>query len=315
MKAGSPDGFCAEPSRRDQALGFSEIMPEVPAQPNSPIPAKTTGEAGTAARKLSTSFHERVWGSTKLAPLFENRRDKIGEVWLETVPGLPLLIKFIFTSEALSVQVHPDDAYAQKHHQSLGKTEMWHILAAEPGAGIAAGFREPVTPERAREAAQSGEIEHLLEWHSAQAGDTFFIPAGTVHAIGAGLTLCEIQEHSDVTYRLYDYGRPRELHLEHGLRVSRLTPVAVRAIPVAAPETPDIVTLVSCPHFVTERMVLHDGGSYQPSGRQEVLVAIAGKGRIGEYDLQPGEALWVPAESPRLAVAGELTILRASVPR
>ena len=129
---------------------------------------------------------------------------------------MPLLVKLLFTSDNLSVQVHPGDAYAREHHNSRGKTEMWHILRAEPEAKIALGLRERVTPERLREAAQSGEIMELLNWVPARPGDTFFVPAGTIHAIGGGLALCEMQQHSDITYRLYDYGRPRELHLEHG---------------------------------------------------------------------------------------------------
>src|SRR6476660_7140505 len=156
--------------------------------------------------RLTPRFVPKVWGSIHLEPWFPNASEKIGEVWFEPLPGasaLPLLIKFLFTTEPLSVQVHPE-----------GKTEMWHILAAEPGAKIAAGFREPITGQRLRESALSGEIEQLLEWFEARPGDTFFIPAGTVHAIGAGLVLCEIQQHSDLTYRLFDYGRRRELHLD-----------------------------------------------------------------------------------------------------
>jgi mannose-6-phosphate isomerase len=168
-------------------------------------------------QRLTPRFLEKVWGSTRLEPWFPNSQKKIGEVWFEGVADLPLLIKFLFTSENLSVQVHPE-----------GKTEMWHILAAEPGAKIAAGFREPVTAEQAKAAALSGEIEEMLEWFDAAPGDTFFIPAGTVHAIGAGLSLCEIQQWSDVTYRLYDYGRPRELHLDQGLAVSDLSSHAAR---------------------------------------------------------------------------------------
>ncbi len=125
---------------------------------------------------------------------------------LKAFPNLPLLIKFLFTTEALvRFRCIPE-----------GKTEMWHILAAEPGAKIAAGFRVPITEQKLRESAVSGEIEELLEWFEARPGDTFFIPAGTVNAIGAGLTLCEIQQWSDVTYRLFDYGRPREMHLDEG---------------------------------------------------------------------------------------------------
>ena len=115
-------------------------------------------------------------------------------------------MKLLFTSERLSVQVHPDDG----EDGPRGKTEMWHILEAEPGAAIALGFREPITRERLREATRTGEIERLLNWMPVKAGETYFTPAHTVHAIGAGIVLCEIQQNSDVTYRLWDYGRPRE---------------------------------------------------------------------------------------------------------
>ena len=170
-------------------------------------------------RRIEPRFLEKIWGSTRLEPWFRNRDQKIGEVCFDADP---LLIKFIFTAEKLSVQVHPADDYARLHHNSRGKTEMWHILAAEPGAQIAAGFRRPITSDELDAAARSGEIENLLQWFDARPGDTFFIPAGTVHAIGAGLTLCEIQQHSDITYRLYDYGRPRELHLDRAIAVSDL---------------------------------------------------------------------------------------------
>src|SRR5579862_5543216 len=108
--------------------------------------------------RLKPRFLEKVWGSEHLEPWFRSTGAKIGEVWFEGSTELPLLVKLLFTSAALSVQVHPDDAYARKHHNSRGKTEMWHVLAAEPGARIAAGFRESITPQRAREAALSGEI-------------------------------------------------------------------------------------------------------------------------------------------------------------
>src|ERR1700687_5996835 len=186
--------------------------------------------------RLTPRFVPKVWGSTHLEPWYPNTAEKIGEVWFEGVPNLPLLIKFLYTTEPLSVQVHPE-----------GKTEMWHILAAEPGAKIAAGFRQPITEERLRASALSGEIEELLEWHEARPGDTFFIPAGTVHAIGAGLALCEIQQWSDVTYRLFDYGRPRELHFDEGTRVSQLGPHPAR-------QNAREGVLVACPFFTTEKV-------------------------------------------------------------
>ena len=132
-------------------------------------------------RQLEPSFHERVWGKKSLDPWFPDSRAKagpfpIGEVWFES-PDVPLLVKFLFANEQLSVQVHPDDAYAGFHHSSPGKTEMWHVLASRPGAQIAAGFRQPVTADAARAAALSGEIVNLLAWHPATPGDFFFIPA------------------------------------------------------------------------------------------------------------------------------------------
>jgi mannose-6-phosphate isomerase len=197
--------------------------------------------------QLTPVFKEKVWGSTKLEPLFPNSSVKIGEVWYEGIPDPPLLVKFLFTSEKLSVQVHPGDDYARRHHNSRGKTEMWYVLGAEQGAQVAAGFRQQLTAERVREAALSGEIEDLLQWFNAAPGDTFFIPAGTVHAIGAGLTLCEIQQNSDVTYRLYDYGRPRELHLDQSLEVADLGPYEAR-------QSPQNGVLVSCPYFTTQKL-------------------------------------------------------------
>ncbi len=254
-------------------------------------------------RKLRPAFHKRIWGSTRLQPWFPDPAEKTGEVWFET-PEIPLLVKFIFTSENLSVQVHPDDAYARKHHDSAGKTEMWHILAAEPGAKIAAGFREPVTRDQMREAALSGEIEGLLEWFEAKPGDTFSIPAGTVHAIGAGLVLCEVQQRSDVTYRLYDYqrlenGRPRELHLDHGVAVSKLDRHGAR---VSLP--------FSGPYFSMERRSA--GDPHEPSGhRPELLIAIAGSGTVDGEPVRAGEVILLEAGAPRPSIAGELRFLVA----
>ena len=257
-------------------------------------------------RKLEPDFREKIWGATRLEPWFPNSKSKIGEVWFQAGGDLPL-VKFLFTTDKLSVQVHPADAYAQRHHQSPGKTEMWHILAAEPGARIAAGFREPLTPEQVRAAAVSGEIEGLLQWFGARPGDTFFIPAGTVHAIGAGLALCEIQQNSDVTYRLFDYGRPRELHLDHALAVSRLGPHDARRQPLEN-------VLVSCRYFATECV----GGrstEYQPlANRAHLLIAIEGDGEIAGQPIRAGEVWHVPSGSDPFQISGNLRLLRVSVP-
>jgi mannose-6-phosphate isomerase len=167
---------------------------------------------------------EKPWGRVVLpAPFTAPAGQRIGEVWFEPPPELPeLLIKYIFTSENLSVQVHPSDAQLPGH----GKEECWLVIAAETGAALGVGFREALSAEAMRAAALDGSIEHLLEWYPVSAGDFFYIPAGTVHAIGAGVSLIEVQQTSDVTYRLYDYGRPRELHLDEGIAVARGEPHA-----------------------------------------------------------------------------------------
>ena len=246
-------------------------------------------------RRLTPRFVPKVWGSQRLGPWFPDNAEKIGEVWFESNPKPPLLIKFLFTTEPLSVQVHPE-----------GKTEMWHILAADPGARIAAGFREPITPERLRKSALSGEIEKLLEWHEARPGDTFFIPAGTVHAIGAGLTLCEIQQHSDVTYRLFDYGRPRELHLEEGVRVSRLGPHPARQ---SAREG----ALVCCPFFTTEKFHLEGELRLEAVQQGQTVIVLHGEADVAGETLRAGES-WHLSRPQTIELRGRGTILRTFTP-
>ncbi|MDP2996803.1 MAG: class I mannose-6-phosphate isomerase [Bryobacterales bacterium] len=256
--------------------------------------------------RLARSFHPKVWGTHSLEPWFEDRPEKIGEVWFTHAPAPPLLVKFIFTAERLSVQVHPDDAYAAAHENSAGKTEMWHVLRAAPGATVAAGFRETITPERAREAALSGEIEHLLAWLPVEAGDTILIPAGTVHAIGAGLALCEIQQHSDVTYRLYDYGRPRQLHLERALEVAGLTPHPGKAVPRTAPD--GALILAECPYFATELVTLPRGGHRLAARGAQILIAIEGAGALNGERFTAAEAWLVPKGCAAVSIQADRTI-------
>jgi mannose-6-phosphate isomerase len=259
-------------------------------------------------QRLTPRFLEKVWGATRLEPWFPNSRQKIGEVWFEGVEDPPLLVKFLFTTEKLSVQVHPDDTFAREHEGSRGKTEMWHVLAAEPGAKIAAGFRESLSGEQLRAAALSGEIENLLEWFDAAPGDTFFIPAGTVHAIGGGLVLCEIQEYSDVTYRLYDYGRPRELHLDRALAVSHRGPH-----PARQRVSGDV--LVSCDYFVTERLRVDQPTRYEPvRGRFQMLIAIEGSGLICGQPTKAGDAWYVPPNAEGFDLTGQIVYLRTAAP-
>ena len=247
-------------------------------------------------QRLSSTAYEKVWGSPETEPWYRNPEGrKIGEIWFAASDSVPLLVKLLFTSDNLSVQVHPGDVYARKHHNSRGKTEMWHILRAEPGARIALGLRERVTPGRLREASLSGEIMELLNWVPARRGDTFFVPAGTIHAIGGGLALCEIQQHSDVTYRLYDYGRARELHLDHSLAVSNPEPV------------PDQASLpLECPYFRTEQLAVNGRLTVNASpDRNTLYVALEGDGSLAGEPFQAGEAWEAAAGSGPFEIVSE----------
>jgi mannose-6-phosphate isomerase len=260
--------------------------------------------------RLPPSFREKIWGSTALEPWFCDSDRRIGEVWF-TTEELPILAKFLFTSERLSIQVHPRDEYARGHENSAGKTEMWYVLRAGPGAAIGAGFVETLTRERLRQAALSGEIERLLRWIPVRAGDTIFTPAGTVHAIGADLALCEIQQLSDVTYRLYDYGRPRELHLDKSLDVADLGPHPGIAAP--QPLSPGRTLLASCPYFAVE--LLEAPFELVPDCTS-ILIAIEGRGSLGNCPVKAGEAWLVPASAGPLTSKpdGSLRLLRSYVP-
>jgi mannose-6-phosphate isomerase len=160
------------------------------------------------------------------APFAATDATRIGEIWFEPPAALPdLLVKYIFTSEKLSVQVHPDDAQTMVAGLGRqGKEECWLVIDALPGAALGIGFDQPLDRAAMRAAALNGAIERMMTWHPVQAGDFFYIPAGTVHAIGGGVSLIEIQQNSDITYRLFDYGRPRELHLDEGVAVARGVP-------------------------------------------------------------------------------------------
>ena len=181
--------------------------------------------------KLCSQFIEKPWGRREI-PLIFGAPDncRTGEISFRLAdPGdLPLLVKYIFTSEKLSIQVHPTDDDAEKRGLPRGKSECWYILDAEPGAVLGVGLKSKVSKDELRAAAFDGSIEQLIDWKQVQPGDFFYIPAGTVHAIGAGIALLELQQNSETTYRLYDYGRPRELHLDDGIAVAQLVPYDMR---------------------------------------------------------------------------------------
>jgi len=266
--------------------------------------------------RLIASLRPKIWGATDLSPWFPNSTEKMGEAWFLSEKGpLPLLIKFIFTTDKLSVQVHPGDDYARQHENSPGKTEMWHVLRAEPGAKIAAGLREAISPERLREASLSGEIETLLDWREAAPGDTFFIPAGTIHALGGGLAVCEVQQPSDVTYRLYDYLRPRPLHLEQAIAVSTLAPHGGKATPRRLGD--GVSRLAGCSYFVADLLEWSGARAYRPeTGSDEYLVVLEGAGFFDDTPFRAGEAWRVAVNSPAFPISstGSFKLLRAWVP-
>jgi mannose-6-phosphate isomerase len=242
--------------------------------------------------RLEPSFRERLWGTTTLSPLFPNPQNKTGEVWFQGGEDSSLLVKFLFTTANLSVQVHPPDTFARQHENSCGKTEMWHVLKAEPGAAIALGFRESITRGQFEEALKDRRVEEILHWTPAKPGDSFFVPAGVVHAIGAGLTVCEIQQNSDVTYRLYDYGRPRELHLERGLAVSQFEPYDGKI------ELP-----FRCRYFTADvRMVTRGEVFDGDTGRERTWIVLEGEGRLNGQSYRAGEVWRLDDECPPVAV-------------
>jgi mannose-6-phosphate isomerase len=264
-------------------------------------PGERVGEAWFTANDSRTA------DGTRLGDLLASRAaDLLGTACLSPspqAPVCPLLLKLLFTSARLSVQVHPDDGYAREHHDALGKTEAWHVLDAAPGATVGLGFTRALSRDEALAAARSGAIEHLLDWRPAAAGDTFLVPARTVHAIGAGLTIAEVQEHSDVTYRLYDYGRPRELHLERGFAVAELGPcTADRASrPLASGRT----LLARSDYFVMERIEPAGTLEYDPIETfYHLLVVLEGRGTLQGQPLEKGHVWFVPARAGRFAIEG-----------
>jgi mannose-6-phosphate isomerase len=332
--------------------------------------------------RIEPTFSPRIWGARSLRPIYADKTDladPIGEAWLTDLscrvvtgaftgrslseawrempadwrgakfvePGdFPLLLKFIFPTDKLSIQVHPDDAYAAVHEKAAGgrgKTEMWHVLSAKPGAHLLAGLKSGVTKEAFRQALDSQNLEDLLESHKVHAGDTFFIPAGTPHTIGPGMIICEVQQYSDLTYRVYDYGRvdvhgkSRELHIEKALEVinfnatfgGKVTPRRC----IKSKENGGLHHLVDCSYFSVDRLDI-DGMTHftaaQPKTGEDhffLLVVLAGEGTLswssttrvprGAFQFKQGECWFVPAGafgSHCYRSTAAISLLTASVP-
>ena len=307
--------------------------------------------------KLTPVFKDYLWGGTKLRDIYRKPcdYDVIAESWelsaheagqsivasgkhkgqkfgdyLEAVgkdvlgwkcsplQSFPLLIKFIDAKGSLSLQVHPDDDYALEHENQYGKNEMWYVIDSEPGAGLYVGFNRDVSREEVSRRVRDNTIMEVLNFYPTKPGDVFFIPAGTVHAIGAGNLICEIQQSSNCTYRLYDYdrrdkfGNPRELHLEKALDVLNFKKYEPQSFGKETDGTGTV--LVRCKYF--ESTLYEVSGEISVSldiDRFHSVVCIKGSGqlRIGEFimDIKAGESVFVPAQKESLVVSGKLSIV------
>ncbi|HYL62001.1 MAG TPA: type I phosphomannose isomerase catalytic subunit [Candidatus Methylomirabilis sp.] len=318
--------------------------------------------------RIEPTFSPRIWGARSLAPLFPektNLAEPIGEAWLTDVKcrvatgplvgktlgeawrempvhwrgsryaeagDFPLLAKFIFPTDKLSIQVHPDDAYASVHEKAAGgrgKTEMWHVVSAEPGAQVLVGLKPGVTREQFLAALTNHTLEDCFVAYDAHAGDTFFIPAGTPHTIGPGVVLCEVQQYSDLTYRVYDYGRvdaqgrPRELHVEKALEVIRFGKSQRGKVPRSPLpiERAYRSLLTACPYFAAERWeLLASSRATALRERFEVLIILQGTGYIhwsgSPLMYKRGQCWFVPASLGAFSLQPEQksAVVRAYVP-
>lgn len=318
--------------------------------------------------RIEPIFSPRIWGARSLAPLFpekSNLAEPIGEAWLTGIDSrvgcgpfsgktlgeawqempaewcgsqfargsnFPLLLKFIFPEDKLSIQVHPDDAYASVHEAAAGgrgKTEMWHVVSAEPGAQLLLGLKPEVDRPQFLEALKNGTVDSLFQSCPVRAGDTIFLPAGTPHSIGPGMLVCEIQEYSDLTYRLYDYGRvdgngkPRELHLDKALAVMKFGKAhggKVEPVPLPA-EGANRFLLAGCRYFATERWEFcATVQTHSVPRRFELFVILSGTGYIHSHvpavSYGPGECWLIPASLGEFSLQPEQSsaVIRAFVP-
>jgi mannose-6-phosphate isomerase len=269
---------------------------------------------GSRSIALEARFIEKPWGRTEIPAVFgPTGGRRIGELWFEhpDVTNDPLLAKYICTSEKLSIQVHPDESYARSKGLRSGKTECWYIVDAEEGATIGLGLTANLSPDEIRSAALDGSIERLIDWKIVAAGDFVHVPAGTIHAIGAGITLLEFQQNADVTYRLYDYGRPRELHLEDGVAVSTPAYDEANFRPAGGPVN-DV--LVSGSHFTLVRADRSEAIPDAILSRRRWAMPIQGSASAGGVSVQSGGCLLVEAGEPLTIPPSSVVLVGAEGP-
>lgn len=266
-----------------------------------------------ALRELGWHAVEKIWGRRDFPATFgdaSDYRDPVGEIWFADEGARELLVKYLFTSEKLSIQVHPSDGQARAAGLPGGKEEAWFVLSAEPGASVGIGFESALTADELRKASIDGTIEDLMTWHEVKPGDIFYIPAGTVHAIGSGLSVLEIQQNVDVTYRLYDYGRPRELQLDEGIAASDPKPYDCRP---ARKIGEGREALVEGPKFVIERLsgtLAHqiDASSGEPAW----LMPLEGGSTAGDTRMGEGTVWLADGPSELVLDAGACVLVAYS---
>jgi mannose-6-phosphate isomerase len=247
----------------------------------------------------------KPWGIFDLRPWSNARHEDgaIGEIWYER-PGREaakssLLLKILFTNQPLSIRVHPDDAFAHSIGLPRGKTEAWYVLRAAPEAKVALGLNQRLTQKQLRAAVDDGSISNLVVWRAVSCGDTIFVPAGTIHAIGAGLVIAEIQQRSDATFRLFDHGRQRALHVENAVAAADAGPAHVQGRPNRL--TDERTLLISSPYFVLERIELPPDSTWRLDGERETwFLVLNGDARTTSLGMTTGDALFVQSDSVRL---------------
>jgi mannose-6-phosphate isomerase len=250
----------------------------------------------------------KVWGRRDLRPPFEPVGEgdvPIGEIWFEHPDGHrpDLAVKYLFTAETSSIQVHPAARTAPATGPLPGKDEAWILLDAEPGSVIGRGLRGTVTPAGLRAAALDGSIADLVHWHAAAAGEVYYSPAGTLHALGPGLVLLEIQQNSDITYRLYDYGRPRPLHVEEGVAACDPLGTVIREGPRAGCEGRETLSVRGV--FVLEQWRGIGSARVEPRDVGPVwLIPLEGRARVGGHMLEPGSVWMLDGSAPFSQEAG-----------
>jgi mannose-6-phosphate isomerase len=252
----------------------------------------------------------KPWGSTHLLPWSDvsTASGSIGELWFRrpdvASPETALLLKLLLTTEPLSIQVHPDDALARSMGLPNGKTEAWYILSAVPDAKVALGLKHPLSAMQLRSAITDASIADQVVWIPVKKHDVFFVPAGTIHAIGAGLVIVEIQQQSDATFRLFDYGRQRGLHIDGGVVAAGIVPAERRKAPAILSEARAI--LVVDAHFILEHIDLPADTVWTLDAQRETwMFVIAGDAKVGTITACLGQAIFLDADHVGIEVGAD----------